>query len=468
MTDNKEQNINNQEKNSKAREIFNKYKDENNMISEESLNEILNELGRKITLEQSSELIKKINGQDGKTEINFEQFIELIENESDNKKLPDLQLYIYILILFVTGSINTIINKIQQSVNAKDQKFEGHQEFITFCMFLGEFLCLLFYYITKNKESLINKDNGIKFKKDPKIWYFVFPAVLDFLGSTISTISLTFLNSSIYQMLRGALIIFICVGTIIFLKTKYYRHHFLGIFIVVLGLIIVGINAVIYDDNKSSGKNPALGIFLIIFSQLFTCFQLIIEEKLLKTYEISPLKAVGLEGMWGSMIYIVFLFIFNFIDCKKWSDTLKQGMCIKEAEDNIKFENVPFAFEQMGDQPILILYLLIFILSIAFFNFSGLTVAKYDSSTLRSIVDTLRTIAIWAFFLIMPFVPKETKEKFHWLQLLGFIILILGGAIYNEIIIIPFLGLSDNTKKAKKRRDEFQKELTDIDKGLLN
>ena len=468
MTDNKEQNIINQEKYSKAREIFNRYKDENKMISEESLNEILNELGRKITLEQSSELIKKINGQEGNTEINFDQFIELIENESDNKKLPDLQLYIYMLILFVTGSINTIINKIQQSIKAKGEKFEGHQEFITFCMFLGEFLCLLFYYITKNKEPSINKDKGIKSKKDPKIWYFVFPAVLDFLGSTISTISLTFLNSSIYQMLRGALIIFICVGTIIFLKTKYYRHHFLGIFLVVLGLIIVGINAVIYDDNSSSGKNPALGIFLIIFSQLFTCFQLIIEEKLLKTYEISPLKAVGLEGMWGSMIYIVFLFIFNFIDCKNWSDTLKQGMCIKESEDNIKFENVSFAFKQMGDKPILILYLLIFILSIAFFNFSGLTVAKYDSSTLRSIIDTLRTIVIWTFFLIMPFVPKETKEKFHWLQLLGFIILILGGAIYHEIIIIPFLKLSENTKKAKKRREEFQKELSDIDKELLN
>ena len=67
----------------------------------------------------------------------------------------------------------------------------------------------------------------------------------------------------------------------------------------------------------------------------------------------------------------------------------------------------------------------------------------------------------------MPFVPKETKEKFHWLQLLGFIILFLGGAIYHEIIIIPFLKLSENTKKAKKRREELQKELSNIDKGLL-
>jgi hypothetical protein len=57
----------------------------------------------------------------------------------------------------------------------------------------------------------------------------------------------------------------------------------------------------------------------------------------------------------------------------------------------------------------------------------------------------------------MPFVPDDTKESFSWLQLLGFIILILGGLIYNEILVLKFWGFADNTKAAIKKREEEKK-----------
>ena len=341
-------------------------------------------------------------------------------------------------------------------------------------MFLGELLCLLFEYIInrffkteKKSKSLINNEEGKKEIKEPKIWYLLFPASLDILGTTISTIGLTFLSSSIFQMFRGALIIFVCIATIIFIKTKYYRHHFLGIFVVVLGLVIVGLSAVL-KNQSSSGKKPFLGIILVLLSQIFTCFQLIIEEKILKEYDISELKAVGLEGLWGVILYIFLLFIFYFINCKNWPENFREGMCVKNDKGIIKFEDTLFAFRQIGAKTIILSYLLIFIFSIAFFNFSGLVVAKYVSSTLRSIIDTMRTIIIWVFFLINPYVPKETKETFSWLQLLGFIILVLGGLIYNEILVIPFCKFAENTKEARKKRELLEKKVLELDKGIMN
>ena len=110
------------------------------------------------------------------------------------------------------------------------------------------------------------------------------------------------------------------------------------------------------------------------------------------------------------------------------------------------------------------LYLSLYVLSIASFNFSGLTISKNVSSTARTIVDTLRTIVIWLFFLTMPFLPEETKETFSWLQLLGFFILILGSLIYNEILVIPFCGCEKNTKEAIKKRQQKQKEV--LEKAL--
>ena len=467
-----EDNMNNKNY-SKYKEMFDKHKNEDGMLSEEGVNVILNECGRKTSLKESEELIKKFNRNTDNTSISFDNFVQLMDsteldnlNGKENKKtLTNCQIYFFMLLLLTTGSINTIANKLQQSTEALKIKYKGHQKFITFCMFNGELLCLLFYWLKEGRfkknvksEKLIQSE---KEKKQPKIWYFLFPALFDIMGTTISSISLTFLPSSIYQMFRGAIIIFTCSGSMLFLKSKFYRHHFLGIFIVVIGLCIVGLNAIL-NGNNATGENPAFGIFLAILSQVFSSLLLITEEKLLKGYETPPLKAVGLEGMWGVCVYIILLFGFYFIECNEWPEFLQNGVCIRDSADennySIRFENAIFALEQIYDSTKLKCYLSLYVLSIAFFNFSGLTISKNVSSTARTIVDTMRTIVIWVFFLTMPFVPEETKETFSWLQLLGFSILILGSVIYNEILVIPFCGCAENTKEAiKKREIELEK-----------
>jgi hypothetical protein len=41
----------------------------------------------------------------------------------------------------------------------------------------------------------------------------------------------------------------------------------------------------------------------------------IVEEKLLGDYYLDPLKVVGLEGVWGVLMYAILLPIFQFIKC---------------------------------------------------------------------------------------------------------------------------------------------------------
>ena len=464
----------NNERYSKYKDVFDKHKNQEGYINNEDVNDILNEFGRKTTIEDTNELIKKASIDTRSTNIDFDNFVKLMEsNDLENiinnekekpiKKLTDLQIYLFMLLLLITGSINTIANKLQQNTESLGVKYKGHQKFITFCMFNGELLCLLFYWIKdgrkkKSSENIESSNNPkIELKKKAKFWYFLFPALFDILGSSISSISLSFLPSSIYQMFRGAIIIFTCTASILFLKNKYYRQHFLGICIVVIGLIIVGVNAALGGHEEFDSK-IVIGIFLVVLSQVFSCLLFISEEKILKRYDVPPLKAVGMEGMWGVACYIILLIIFYFIRCENWYDILKDNICIKDTETNeLRFENALFAFKQIWDSWKIKLYLSMYVLSIAFFNFSGLTISKYASATSRTIVDTLRTILVWTFFLVMPFVPDDTKESFSWLQLLGFIILILGGLIYNEILVLKFWGFADNTKAAIKKREEEQK-----------
>mmetsp|Transcript_22188 Transcript_22188/g.21987 ORF Transcript_22188/g.21987 Transcript_22188/m.21987 type:complete len:89 (-) Transcript_22188:45-311(-) len=75
-----------------------------------------------------------------------------------------------------------------------------------------------------------------------------------------------------------------------------------------------------------------------------------------------------------------------------------------------------------------------------------------------------RTALIWVFFLIY---PGNGHEKFEYLELIGFILLIAGTLVYNEIVVIPFLGFNKNTKKAIAEREPKRESVDSYRKELL-
>lgn len=50
------------------------------------------------------------------------------------------------------------------------------------------------------------------------------------------------------------------------------------------------------------------------------------------------------------------------------------------------------------------------LISIAFFNFAGVSVTKEMSATTRMVLDSVRTVVIWTFSLAF------LGQAFHWLQ----------------------------------------------------
>lgn len=58
-------------------------------------------------------------------------------------------------------------------------------------------------------------------------------------------------------------------------------------------------------------------------------------------------------------------------------------------------------------------------------------------------------------------------EDFNYLELIGFILLVFGTLVYNEILVLPFWGFDKNTKAAIAKRSRSS--LIDIEgvKGAL-
>lgn len=186
-------------------------------------------------------------------------------------------------------------------------------------------------------------------------------------------------SASSFQMLRGAVIIFTGLLSVAFLGRRLAPNQWIGIFITILGLVIVGLADFISGNKDSSHKLSDVitgkmfcflwGLFLnswqgsdlficlfdmigsqsvsvkkkkphsfafvfvfcltagdllIIMAQIIVSVQMVLEEKFVYTHDVHPLRAVGTEGT---------TFIRSFVqlttsDLYCWRLTFLERMCI--------------------------------------------------------------------------------------------------------------------------------------------
>ena len=70
----------------------------------------------------------------------------------------------------------------------------------------------------------------------------------------------------------------------------------------------------------------------------------------------------------------------------------------------------------------------------------GVSLTKYTTSAHRSAVNTLRIIIIWSFFMVIP-INGKIIESFKLIQLIGFVFLVVGNLVLNELLVIKQFGL---------------------------
>ncbi len=242
-------------------------------------------------------------------------------------------------------------------------------------------------------------------------------------------VGLLFVAASIYQMTRGALVLFVGLFSVLFLKRKLYLYHWLSLVIVVLGVALVGLAGILHsgDKNSPTSKDVAqdlhdallaardlvaqaadaevlravLGIFLIAFAQVFTATQFCLEEWILENYALEPLKVVAWEGLFGFIVTIVLQIILHFT-----VGITKSG--------RYGYFDAGEGYRQIITNRAIGISSLAIMVSIGGFNFFGLSVTRSISATSRSIIDTCRTLFIWIVSLGLGW------ETFKWLQVAGF------------------------------------------------
>ncbi|KAL8678404.1 MAG: hypothetical protein Q9186_005246 [Xanthomendoza sp. 1 TL-2023] len=293
------------------------------------------------------------------------------------------------------------------------------------------------------KPLVLNADDRIPLV-GWKIFLLAMPACCDLAGTTLMNVGLLFVAASIYQMTRGALILFVGLFSVIFLHRKIYLYQWSALFIVVAGVAIVGLAGAISPNPQAQPTPPVppevntfaireavktaavssgalqtvLGVLMIAGAQIFTATQFVLEEWILEHYALEPLKVVGWEGIFGFLVTLVGMIILHLAIGQ--TDAGRYGYFdMREGWREITH------YRSIAVTSILIM------ISIGGFNFFGLSITRSVSATARSIIDTCRTLFIWIVSLGLGW------ETFKGLQIVGFAFLVYGTFLFNDIVRPP-------------------------------
>jgi len=337
-------------------------------------------------------------------------------------------------------------------------------------MFLGEMLCflpLLYEFLSKrlrtgairlpeedSDSSLADLSESQKLPLQKltgrRILWLWLPALCDLTGTTLMNVGLLYTPVSIYQMTRGALVLFVGILSVVFLRRRLHLYQWLSLVTVMAGVSLVGFSGSLVKDtlrttalsfvNMFDPTAPAIelptdgsvedaeaakvviGVFFILFAQIFTASQFVIEEKILGQYSIPPLLAVGYEGLFGTISVLLLLPLLPLIKLPPSSPAAAWFDLVR-------------GWHQLVDTPSVLYSGIVIACSIALFNFFGLSVTKYVSATARSLTDTCRTLAIWIVSLTLGW------EILMWpislLQVAGFGLLVYGTFLFNNLVQPP-------------------------------
>jgi len=320
-------------------------------------------------------------------------------------------------IMLISGTCNTILMKFlvrQESAPAPGLAPIGFDFpfFQTMIMMMGEVLCLLVYLSSTRDTSR---------KANFPSWIMLLPVSCDWTATTLVNAAYVFIPASTIQMCRGCIVVFTCFLSVTVLKRKQETFHYVGVALVALGITIVSMEAVLYGstvDASLAGHAAWVGIALCIAGQIAQSSMLVIEEKYLSSYTVPPLQMVGLEGMFGCLIGLVLLSVVG----------------------PLNIENTEQAIYMLHNNVWIQVGSIASMISIALFNWSGVTVTQQASAVARSTIDTSRTTLIWVVELLLAW------NTFSWLQFVGFVVLITGTLVYNGLIQLPWAKCAEERK----------------------
>ena len=196
----------------------------------------------------------------------------------------------------------------------------------------------------------------------------------------------------------------------------------------------------INDGSLSKYGTTSLvsGIIMVFISLFMQGCQYVIEEHVFTHHQVDPYMMVGTEGLYGTSYIFVVIFIMSFINCPS------QLMC----DVNGYFEDPISGLREIFASTELIIWSVAILIIILFINVNGLVLVKYVSCMFNAFWQATRCISVWIVSASLGLEKVEIRSAS--IQMVGFVLLVLGNLTYNEIIEWKCCGINKGMQKYKK------------------
>jgi len=336
------------------------------------------------------------------------------------KNQCDLRSAITFTLGLIFGTFAILTSKLLYEMHAigSDGTYKPYEKPVTtvLVMFSAMFFALPIYWV----QQLFTNPSARE-KVDPKVLFkLIVPSTFDMLGTALSQAGLLYTTASMFQLLRGSVIIATAVLKIIVLQQRLTNYMWIGVGVNVLAMVFVGATGFL-ETGAAVGSNPKLGIILILASCVVQGGQYIYEEQIMSQDKCVPLVVIGMEGFWGlittTLIAVPIAYIIPGTDCGS-------------------FENVYDSWVMWRNDGNIRLMVFCFFVSITVYNVMTVYITLFLSSVWHAILDNFRPISIWGldlfiFYCLTAGKYGEAWSQYSFFQFFGMLLLFLGTAIYN-------------------------------------
>jgi len=223
----------------------------------------------------------------------------------------------YLTGMLIFGTCTSITMKMQLEMDCDGYHHHHNFDkpfFQSIAMFLAMAAVLPLSYVLQPKQKpkegeekplmSVNAANDSKKESSPLV--VILPCTFDLIASTVMTFGLIYISVSVFQMLRGSMIIFSAIFSRIFFHRRVPMYQICAIFLCVVALGLVSIAGMMIPQANMAVTTGQyiMGIALVIISQIIQAGQIVIEEHFLRNLNMPPLRVVGYEGLWGLLLMI--------------------------------------------------------------------------------------------------------------------------------------------------------------------
>ncbi|KAL0075145.1 hypothetical protein F4703DRAFT_1889905 [Phycomyces blakesleeanus] len=338
--------------------------------------------------------------------------------------------------LLVSGVCIPLILTFQnhQLLDGSDQPHYFHQPLLQAIMiFVGEILCILMIRVLTKSPSFLDPsvlgslqphqsldsatDSQQEWSSPPiqrtsvcawSSFYFIFPSICDISAILLANIGLIYSTPSVFQMMRSSITGLSAISGCLFLSRRILRHELPAILVMFIG------TGMILWSSALSSEEGWLGPLLLLGSQIFVTIQYVLEEYLMKKYQLDPIRAMGTEAVFGGLLVAL--------------GVLLASLLVHDPESTVgQILDIKAGYADLIQHPALWQSAIALSLIVATFNFFGLAFGPSMGISGGSSVDMTRIALIWIVAIHFGW------DNFSWLELVGFVMLGLGVFVFNGV-----------------------------------